>query len=256
MRTSNDGTASRLRVLVGIDDTDNLESPGTGFIARRLGTLLTSRAIADLQGITRHQLLVDPRIPYTSHNSSLCLDVTVESSRVAELAEFCADYLLRASAPGSDAGLCIAAWDGTSEAVAEFGRRAKRDVLTQRDAADLAEREGIRLTGLTGDHGGIIGALAAAGLRRSNMDGRFAWRPGVRETSGVVSAGHLLESTGIDEIRSLDGGGVKDGDTIDVGRWPRPVLIEGRAVLLVERTGGGNAICDWRLAPKELIKQY
>ncbi len=246
--------AASLRVLIGIDDTDNFESPGTGFIARQLGRLLVADEMVSLDGITRHQLLVDPRIRYTSHNSSLCLDARVRRERMSGLVAYCRDYLARESAPGSDAGLCVVAWDATRPAVEVFGQRAKREVVTQEEARAVAAAEGILLEGVTGDHGGIIGALAAVGLRRGDRDGRFAWRPGLRERSGIVAAGELLDTTGIDAIRSLDGAPVKAQDKIDVGRWPRPVLIEGQAILLVERDTGGSSA--WRLAPKELIKQY
>ncbi len=53
----------RQKWLIGIDDTDNLESRGTGHRVRWLGDLLAREDLADIKGITRHQLLVDPRIP-------------------------------------------------------------------------------------------------------------------------------------------------------------------------------------------------
>ena len=63
-------------VYIGIDDTDNPDTRGTGFRARQLVDRLHDRDMARTVGVTRHQLLVDDRIPYTSHNSSACLAVT------------------------------------------------------------------------------------------------------------------------------------------------------------------------------------
>jgi len=97
-----------MQYYIGIDDTDNLESRGTGYRARQLGTMLEEAGIARLICITRHQLLVHKDIPYTSHNSSACLLMDCEPGKEAELTTFCRDFLLRESAPGSDAGLCIA----------------------------------------------------------------------------------------------------------------------------------------------------
>jgi hypothetical protein len=59
-----------MKLLIGIDDTDNLESRGTGYCVRQLANWLSEKNLVVPLGITRHQLLVDPRIPYTSHNSS------------------------------------------------------------------------------------------------------------------------------------------------------------------------------------------
>ena len=62
-------------VYIGIDDTDNLTSRGTGSRARELIELLEEKKLAKGLAVTRHQLLVDDRVPYTSHNSSACLVV-------------------------------------------------------------------------------------------------------------------------------------------------------------------------------------
>ena len=250
------GNGGPARYLIGIDDTDNLTSRGTGFRARSLGALLAAEGVAEPLGITRHQLLVDPRIPYTSHNSSLCLTINAEAAVCGRIVHLCRDYLLRESAPGSDAGLSFAESDAMDSAVAAFGARAKSEVVTKDEALALAARANILLEGLTGDGGGVIGALAAVGLRASQRDGRFVWLPGVREMSGVLSADAILETTGIEEIRSLAGICVSGPDRIETSPWPRPVLLEGRAVLLVQRAEHNDGSHDWRLAPKEIIKRY
>ena len=78
-----------MRYLIGVDDTDNLESRGTGHRVRQLANCLAQQELAQPLGITRHQLLVDPRIPYTSHNSSACLLVDANETRVNDLWEAC-----------------------------------------------------------------------------------------------------------------------------------------------------------------------
>lgn len=237
--------------LIGIDDTDNLESRGTGHHARRLGAFLQTEAMAGLLDVTRHQLFVDPRIPYTSHNSSLCLRVRMAHNRLDDLKRTCCDYLLRESAEGSDAGICIGAWDAVSEAVENFGTSAKYEVLTLAQACDLAAAQNLYLEGLTGDHGGMIGALAGLGLRHSGNDGRVVWRHGIRQASGILSAGELLATTGIDAIRCADSGTeISAHDRIDVTPWPRPVMIAGEAVLFVQHEGDGIDKFAWRLVDK------
>ena len=116
-----------MRYLLGIDDTDNLESRGTGHRVRQLAGWLAENNLAEPLGITRHQLLVDPQIPYTSHNSSACL--SVESENVDDLWEASREFLLRESALGSDAGLTLAEWDSINESAVSFGKRAKLILL-------------------------------------------------------------------------------------------------------------------------------
>jgi hypothetical protein len=245
-----------MRYLIGIDDTDNLESRGTGYRARCMGAELAEAGLARTDGVSRHQLLVHPDIPYTSHNSSLCLDAEVPEGGLNVVVEFCRDFLLRESAEGSDAGLCIAAFETLKDAVQAFGVRAQQVVLTKDEAATVAVDAGVHLEGLTGDHGGMIGALAAVGLRRSGTDGRFVWLEGVREISGVMQAENLLQTTGIDAIENREGHAVSPKTMICVEPWPRAVLVDGRAVLIVEEPENNDVGFDWQLLPREEIRRF
>lgn len=245
-----------MRVLLGIDDTDNLESRGTGFRARELGRRLSAEGLADLRGISRHQLYVHPDIPYTSHNSALCLDVDWRAGPLGRLADYCRSYLEGAAAEGSDAGFCIAPYDAVSDDVIAFGRRAKIEVLNKAQAKELAEASGHHLEGVTGDHGGIIGSLACLGLRKTGHDGRFVWVRGVRELEGVTTVRHLLEMTGIDILQAPDTQAFNEDDRVEVSPWPRPVLLNHQAVLLIEEPEDHNADYKWKLVPRERTKQY
>ncbi len=240
-----------MRILIGIDDTDNLETEGTGHRVRTLCQRLMEAGLAQGRGITRHQLLVSPEIPYTSHNSSACLDAETLPERLAELWTACRSFLLAESAPGSDAGLCLAAFDQAGPRVRAFGVRAKTEVLRQAEAQSLADAAGIRLEGLTGTGGGIIGALAGVGLHAAGEDGRFLWMPGLREMTGErVRTGDLTGRTGIGAVTTLNGRVLEPQEWIDLGAWPRPVLRAGQAVLLVEEDENG-----WHCLSKEIVKQ-
>ena len=245
-----------MRYLIGIDDTDNADSRGTGFRARDLGARLGEAGLAETKGITRHQLFVHPDIPYTSHNSSACLDVQLQGGSLEALTDFCRDYLAAESAEGSDAGLCVAAWEAVSDAVTDFGRSAKQAVVTREQAQALAACAAVHLEGVTGDHMGVIGALSAVGLRRGGHDGRFIWLQGVRELSGTARAGFLLDATGIDSVETVDGRPVPREAEILVDPWPRPVLLNGKAVLLTRETQQKNAAYGWELLPKEAVRRY
>jgi hypothetical protein len=245
-----------MRVLLGIDDTDNLESRGTGFRARELARKLSADGLASARGISRHQLYVHPDIPYTSHNSALCLDLDWRGGPLSDLAEYCRVYLTTAAAEGSDAGYCVAPYDAVGEELVSFGRRAKSEVLTKSAASALAQKSGLRLEGVTGDHGGIIGALSCLGLRKTGHDGRFVWVRGVRELEGVTTVRHLLQATGIDLLQAAETQDFDDDDRVEVSPWPRPVLLNHKAVLLIEEAEDRNADYKWKLVPRERTKQY
>src|SRR5205823_2316635 len=85
-------------LLVGVDDTDNLVSSGTGQLVQRLVARLQGLEVGTVLGATRHQLLVDPRIPYTSHNSSACIAMHADLGAVDRIVAYCADFLKAESA--------------------------------------------------------------------------------------------------------------------------------------------------------------
>lgn len=237
-------------IYIGIDDTDNLDTRGTGFRARQLAERLREDNLAQTIGVTRHQLLVDDRIPYTSHNSSACI-VVEPACDLAMLADSCRDFLREIAAEGSDVGLCIADERQAGE-VTSFGRAAKTALVGQQDARDIAGRYGIRLEGLTGDHQGIIGALSAVGLYADGNDGRYLWSRGLREhAEQILSLAALKEITNVEEVRLLEGDRLTDDEAmVELGPWPRAVRIDKKSVLLVEKLNDTS----YKVLDKDVIK--
>ncbi len=243
-----------MQLLIGIDDTDNKESRGTGFLSRQLAGRIEERGYGQVGGITRHQLYVHQDIAYTSQNSAACL--VVDTNREHEVASFCAVYLKKQAAPGSDAGLCIAPLEKVGKEVIEWGLRAKTTVLSLEDAVALAGRNKIFLEGFTGTFIGQIGALAAVGLRHSGNDGRFIWLSGSRELrdfdSGIYTVNELMWDAGIDLVRTPDGTIIPGTHKVFCDGWTRPILMEGLAVLLVEKTNFADY--GWKTVAKEHIR--
>jgi len=236
-----------MNYLIGIDDTDNLESRGTGHRVRQLANWLAGNKLAEPKGITRHQLLVDPQIPYTSHNSSACMFIETEDAE--DVWEAAREFLLRESASGSDVGLCLAEWGTVNPDVITFARRAKLEVLTMPEAEQAASQSGLRLAGLTGTGGGIIGALAGVGLHRAGNDGRFLWLPGLRELKGEYPIGEICTKGNIDRVCILNNENLLPETVVNVGEWIRPVLRDGKATLYVEEKNH-----EWYVVSKDLIK--
>ncbi len=223
-------------ILIGIDDTDDAASRGTGRLARMLSAECARRGLRPL-GVTRHQFLVDPRIPYTSHNSGAC--VAVAASNGADSVAFAMDYVAERSARGSDPGVCIVAAAAVPAEIVEFARRAASQLVEMGEALGLAERAGVPLRALGGDGLGVIGALASAALRAEGNDGRFIDLPGLRDLPGVVGA----EDLGRLGMR-LDHRGERGpvaGDRYETLGWVRPRLIAGRPVLPVQWDEDRNA---------------
>ncbi|MBF0547565.1 MAG: hypothetical protein HQM08_24210 [Candidatus Riflebacteria bacterium] len=219
-------------VYIGVDDTDIIGSPGTGKVARGLAQMLSEKKLADSLGVSRHQLLVDPRVKYTSHNSCKGIAVITENP-VAALFQSCIDFIEGCFQPGADPGLCICAKNQVSPEILNFGLKAEIELLTKQNAYELASREGIFLKELGGDGSGIIGALAAVGLRASGNNGRLVDIRGVREIKGIISVEEIKMKTGIIAVRNDQGQDLNEDVMIDSLDWVRPSLIGGIPVLKV-----------------------
>jgi len=194
--------------------------------------------------IVRHQLLVDPRVPYTSKNSccSLLMESRLPNSEaVHELRERLCSALLRRFQPGSDPGLCLAV-DVPNEVVA-FGQRCQRDVVDQQAARNLASRCGIDLSGLGGTEDGVIGALAAVGLATTENDGRVVQIQGQPDDLSGPQPFAKVRSRGVDRVCSLPSHDIVTDGIIDVGKHLRPNLRQGQVVLFVEPSVDARA--DW-----------
>jgi len=193
-------------VWIGLDDTDNAESRGTGSLARRIANDLAADFV--VLGVTRHQLLEDPRVPCTKRNS--CAAIQLESDDVDERALALRVQEIMASdyQPGSDPGLCVARHIPT--AIIAFGRFTQMQLVTQLSARALAADHGIQLLGLGGDEDGVIGALAAVGLAAQGNDGRYVQVGTVRELEGLQPVPSLI-AAGVSAVRTLDGDLVNKG---------------------------------------------
>ena len=113
-----------MELLVAIDDTDSLDSDhGTGRVSRELGAQLAADYDLDFHGSVRQQFLVDPRVPYTTHNSAACLIFEADSPLIDAVIDDAGSFLAEIMADVADPGLCVAPTDAVPEDVAAFGRR-------------------------------------------------------------------------------------------------------------------------------------
>lgn len=229
-------------ILLGLDDTDTLETPGTNQLARRIAATLPAGFRATL--VLRHQLLCDPCIPYTSQNGSASMALTAAPSAdhtalLARLREAFREWYV----PGSDPGLCVAR--EVPPAVVEFGLRCQREPVRQEEARALARAEGIHLEGFGGTEDGVIGALAAVGLMASGEDGRVVHRAGWGWPDGFAGRQPVeaVRARGVERILVAGTEREVGQGTVDVGKHLRPSYRGGRIVLFVEPAGSAG---DWR----------
>ncbi len=218
-------------ILVGIDDTDTYDSPGTNKLAMEI----VREAAADwiCQRIVRHQLFFDPRVPYTSKNGSASIALEPRGTPdLQKLTDLCVRVMRDWYVYGSDPGLCVT--DTVPHEITEYGWLCQRDIVKQGLARELAAAHNIRLMGLGGTEGGVIGSLAAVGLAVTGNDGRVVrhgeWPD---DLTGLTSVENVM-SRDIDLEEAETSTRIHSG-FVDVGKHLRPNRRGGRTVLFVRR---------------------
>ncbi len=245
--------------LISIDDTDNLDSPGSGTAAEHLAGAFQQRGLAECLGITRHQLFVNEHIPYTSGNSAMCFSGCSHADNLDEIILFSQQFLENQSASGSDPGLCVAVNDSrlNKKALIAFGRAAKHRILTKQSASDLARQVGVHLSEHGGTGGGIIGALAALGLRLHGGDGRFrGWhhlgKAGDITTPAKLRAHALIDAVVTDTGEKLD----DDAPIIIAEDAIKTILQHGVQAVPVARISAHGTAPAWTTLTKKAMKQF
>lgn len=248
-----------MRILVSIDDTDNLESRGTGELASIIASDLEKYGWGESSFVTRHQLLVHPDIPYTSHNSAMCFSAEINEENLYRIIDYASEFLTRESAPGSDPGLCVAALDrlNSHDALIDFGKQAKQAVLSKDTAYETAGREGVHLSEHGGSGQGVIGALAGVGLRLSGNDGRMKGGLKIPANNGIISVSDLICGTPeVDVVRSVTGETVASSDLVIIGEKAKTVLLDGLSVLLVTSVPSSDGSATWQTVHRQQLKRY
>ncbi len=233
--------------LIAIDDTDNEESIGTGRLARMLAAHLVEQGEVASPSITRHQLLVHPDIPYTSHNSSACIAAPGAADAGDALFESARDFLRAHRHEGANPGLCVARADAIPRALQALARRAQSEVLALAAFDVEVKPFDLRITsdGPTGQ--GRIGAVCGVALRSTGDDGRFIHLAGIRDLGGRCRVERILSETGVDRIVDEAGADLAPDAEIETRNWIRPDLRDGLAVFRVRREGA-----DWVPATKRI----
>ncbi len=217
-------------IYVGIDDTDTIDTRGTNQLAKALVKQVAGR-FRCLQ-IVRHQLLNDPRVPFTSQNGSASLlfepltDGTIPEL-IGELrAGMLADFIV-----GSDPGLCVT--DNVPAAAIEWAHRCQCELVDRQQAYDIAESHGVFLEGLGGTEDGVIGSLAAIGLAFERNDGRVVQMGDWPDDLSGPTPIEAVRDRGID-VREIESRVELTGGWVDVGKHLRPNIRAGRYVLFVQ----------------------
>lgn len=244
-----------MKALLCIDDTDNLESPGTGEILQNLCIALERKGLAKGGVVSRHQLLLHDDIAYTSHNSSMCTELTLSRENFQNVIKLSCEYLQNSCAEGSDPGLCVVDLEALedSDMLIQFGTQAKEVVLHKDDAVAVADKYSgvVFLTEHGGTGAGIIGALAGCGLRMSGTDGRVKGKLELTPDE-LTTVGEFCEKYGIAFALDQEYCIVPAEDLLRLVDIVKPLVWNNQSAVLVRQDE--KKMADWQLLTKQEVR--
>jgi len=150
-------TPKKVRVIVGIDDTDTKEKGASWVTAMKMGSNSPIGSFID------HKIIqLNPKVPEKTTNCcSTAVSFAVKEEEIPALIEYCRDFVKKES---YSKGSVMTVFKGLSipQSLFEYGIRAKTEILTEEDAIKAAQENGVQIISITGTRG-VIGAVAAIG---------------------------------------------------------------------------------------------
>lgn len=241
-----------MRFLLCVDDTDDLtKATSTGTIAELIGNEVVKLGGKIEKGITRHQLLLDDAIAYTSHNSSMCFVAEIEAQKLDQIKDAAARIIKAYAAAEADPGVCICCMNELKDpdSLIVFGLKAQKEVLTKGQAYKLAEKAGgIWLKEFGGSGIGVIGALAGVGLRLSGNDGTFRGKSGhVTDGPVTLTIGEMLQQLGAEAMLTIAGNDVDAERTVVMQEHAKLAYLNHKITVVVyENEVGDYVVCQKR----------
>lgn len=243
-----------MKFYLCIDDTDNLDSIGTGTIAEQIQEKLVTHGYGPCSLVTRHQLFIHQDIPYTSHNSSMCFHGEAPDEALSSIIDIASQHLDTVAAVGSDPGLCVLKFNAESNynELINFGKDAKKKVLTKDDALSCAKKIQLHLSEHGGTGQGIIGAMAGVGLRIFGCDGEVKGALKNIEINKQYSVSELKKLPELAQVFDLvDKEPLDDAIPINMCNRTKTVLYKNQYVLFVKKDDTGF----YKTVPKSEIRK-
>ncbi|MGI6205730.1 MAG: hypothetical protein ACOYJI_03740 [Anaerovoracaceae bacterium] len=244
------------KFLICVDDTDDVtKRTSTGEITEKIGKRLEMEGGRIIDGISRHQLLLSEAVRYTSHNSSMCLEMEFEEIDPERIVEVCEEIIRHEMASTADPGLAVCSLRELAdpEPLIVFGVEAKKEVKRKQEAYQLAERtDGVFLEELGGSGDGVIGALAGIGLRLSRSDGSLRGKKAADLEGKSVSADELCRRTGAEAVVTSDGRTIGGNESVYVSKFVKLMYFNGRKCIFVIYENGRYEVM-WHHEEREKI---
>lgn len=225
-----------MKIYIAIDDTRCLDGGGAGKMTASLSGVITDNKWGSCQMTSRHRLYPNPVTGCKKHNTARCFPACIDEDYLPVFIEYACKIIKTSAAPGSNAGLAIVipALLEDVDALREYSYKVKEDLVDKEQTLAMGRNPGIFLFELSGNGNGIIGALAAAGLRSTGNDGQIRGQLKIGSGEGsIVTVQEILDNTYVKQVKSMTFETLVPDETIRLGEKVKVVVLDHQYTLMV-----------------------
>ncbi len=225
-----------MKIYVGIDDSHRRDGGGAGETASLLTKVLEENRWGQPELPSRHRLYQHPDTGCRKHNTARSFSAQIEERYLSVFIDYACKVVRRDSSPDSNAGLVIAISErmtNTDEIIA-YASRVKEGLVSRDETNRMIGKQGLHVFELSGNGKGIIGALAAAGLRMTGNDGQFRGKLQLGSGDGyIATVQEIIENTHVEQIKNMDLENIDKDQSVRMGEKVKVVLLEHKYTLMV-----------------------
>lgn len=225
-----------MKIYVALDDSRQLDGGKAGQTASLLGKYIEARGWGQSAIPSRHRLYPHPETGCKKHNTARSFAADIDGKNLNEFIDYACQLVKSTGTPDSNAGLAIAVpelMDNPDELI-QYAYRVKEEMVDKAEAMELAARPGLHVFEINGSGNGVIGALAAVGLRMTGNDGQF--RGKLQVGSGedyIASVKEIVDNTYVEQVKNMDYENISDFEYVRMGEKVKVVLLDHKYTLMV-----------------------
>jgi len=246
-----------LEIIVGIDDSRQLDGYKAGETASLLARAIEDRGWGKSKIPSRHRLYPNPVIGYKKHNTARSFSADIDEQYLNPFISYACTMIKSNVASGCNAGLAVVVPERmvNHDDLISYAYRVKEEQVSKEECMQLAQCPGIYLFELSGDGRGVIGALAAAGLRLTGNDGQF--RGKLKLGHGdyyVATVKEIIDKTYVPQVKRMDFVRLEDDETVRMGEKVKVVLLDNLYTLMVFPTDLESP--KWQTSTTHMLRMF
>ncbi len=225
-----------MKIFVGIDDSRQLDGYKAGETASWLSKAIEKNGWGKGAIPSRHRLYFHPSIACKKHNTARSFSADLDEPYLEAFIAYACSMVKSNITLDSNTGLAIAVPElmENPDDLIEYAYRVKEEIVSKDEALKMAKKPGLYLFELSGNGQGVIGALAAAGLRATGNDGQF--RGKLKLGTGeyyIANVREIIEKTYVEQVKNMDFENLGEDDHVRMGEKVKVVLLDDKYTLMV-----------------------